>query len=137
MAKTKKESVPKKEKASGPAKKPAEKKAAPATGGDSGGVFVDTSFAAESAARLLAARVPSKPGTGEVQARPESSMFKNLKDGLAKPASQTISNLLDKHGSPTQKKSALPFGANQQIGRNQVFGADVNRAGVPRRTGGG
>jgi len=137
MAKAKKESVPKKEKAPGAAKKPAAKKAAPAPEGDSGGVFVDTSFAAESAARLLAARVPTKAGPGEGSARPESAMFRNLKDGLAKPASQAISNLLDKHGSPTHKKSSLPFGPNQQIGRNQTFGADVNRAGVPRRTGGG
>ena len=36
-----------------------------------------------------------------------------------------------------QKKSNLPMGGGKQVGRNQTFGADVNRAGVPRRTGGG
>jgi hypothetical protein len=29
------------------------------------------------------------------------------------------------------------MGGRKQIGHNQTFGADVNRAGVPRRTGGG
>jgi hypothetical protein len=141
MAKAKKDPVAKKEKSGGPAKKPPAKKpaaaaksAAPA---ESGGIFVDTSLAAGSAARLLAARVATNAASSNVQQRPESSMFKQMKDGLAKPAGQTISHLLDKQGGASQKKSATPFGPGQQIGRNQTFGADVNRAGVPRRTGGG
>jgi hypothetical protein len=60
-----------------------------------------------------------------------------MKQGLTKPASATMSNLLDKAGGPEQKKSHLPTHASQQVGRNQTFGADVNRSGVPRRTGGG
>jgi hypothetical protein len=141
MAKAKKESVSKSE-GSGPGKKAPAKKAAPPAGKESAGVFVDTNLAAESAARLLAARVSTSAASaretsGDAQARPESAMFKHMKDGLAKPAGQTMSNLLDKHGGPAQKKSAVPFHGGQQLGRNQTFGADVNRAGVPRRTGGG
>jgi hypothetical protein len=132
MAKAKKESGSKTA-GSNPNKKQAAKKAAPA----SDGIFVDTNLAAESAARLLAARVSTKAGCADALAQPESSMFKQLKGGLSKPAGQAMSNLLDKHGGPAQKKSPAPFGTGQQVGRNQTFGADVNRAGVPRRTGGG
>jgi hypothetical protein len=99
-------------------------------------MFVDTKLAAESAARLLAAGISAKP-TADAQPRTESSLFKQLKSGLANPAGQTMSNLLDKHGDSAHKKSAAPFGKGPQLGRNQTFGADVNRAGVPRRTGGG
>ena len=137
MAKAKKETVSKKDKPSGQPRKPPAKTASSPPGAGSGGLFVDTNLAAESAARLLAARVSTKPVSAEAPARPESAMFRHLKDGLAKPASQTISNLLDKHGGPEHKKSSAPFGAGPQVGRNQTFGADVNRSGVPRRTGGG
>ena len=34
------------------------------------------------------------------------------------------------------KKSNQPLGGPKQVGRNQTFGADVNRSGVPRRTPG-
>jgi hypothetical protein len=116
-----------------PAKKAAAKKPTPATDTP----FVDTNLAAESAARLLAARVSTKAGSADTQPRTESAMFKQLKSGLSNPAGQTMANLLDKQGGPNQKKSATPFGPGQQVGRNQTFGADVNRASVPRRTGGG
>ncbi len=129
MAKAKKESTPQ----GAAAKKPAPKKPPAA----SDGIFVDTSLAAESAARLLAARVSTKPTAPDAPARQESAMFKQLKGGLTKGAGQTMTNMLEKQGGPSQKKSSTPFGPNQQIGRNQTFGADVNRAGVPRRTGGG
>jgi len=129
MAKAKRDSSSKNE---GSKKKAAAKKAdTPA-----GGMFVDTKLAAESAARLLAAGVSTKPAP-DAQPRTESSLFKQLKSGLANPAGQTMSNLLDKHGDSSHKKSAMPFGKGPQMGRNQTFGADVNRAGVPRRTGGG
>jgi len=72
---------------------------------------------------------PAQPGA----ARQESASFKQLKEGLNKPAS-SVGNLL---GAPAgQKKSNLPFGGQKQSFRNQTFGADVNRTGVPRRTGG-
>ena len=129
MAKAKRETSSKNE---GSKKKPVAKKAQP----PADGMFVDTKLAAESAARLLAAHVPTKP-TADAQPRAESSLFKQMKSGLANPASQTMSNLLDKHGDPAHRKSAMPFGKGPQVGRNQTFGSDVNRAGVPRRTGGG
>jgi hypothetical protein len=133
MAKAKKDSASKGTSGGQPGKKPAAKK--PATAADT--PFVDTNLAAESAARLLAARVSTKSASADTQPRTESAMFKQLKSGLSNPAGQTMSNLLDKQGGPSQKKSSTPFGPGQQIGRNQTFGADVNRAGVPRRTGGG
>ncbi len=131
MAKAKKEAGSKN---GGSSKKAATKKTTPA--GDPA-IFVDTNLAAESAARLLAARVSTRAPSETAPTHQESSMFKQLKGGLSKPAGQAMSNLLDKHGGPAHKKSPLPFAGPQQIGRNQTFGADVNRAGVPRRTGGG
>ena len=128
MAKAKKDSGSKND---GIKKKATAKKPAPV-----GGMFVDTKLAAESAARLLAAGVSARPAA-DSQPHTESSLFKQLKSGLANPAGQTMSNLLDKHGDSAHKKSAAPFGKGPQLGRNQTFGADVNRAGVPRRTGGG
>ncbi|MBV8781628.1 MAG: hypothetical protein JO353_09540 [Phycisphaerae bacterium] len=103
--------------------------------------MVDTNLAAAAAARLLVAKLPTRSegtsGEGAGASR-ESSMFKQMKSGLAKPASQTMSNLLDKHAGPMGKSSHEGFGSKgQQLGKNQTFGADVNRSGVPRRTGGG
>jgi len=132
MAKAKKDSGSTSE---GAAKKAAKKPAKKAEASSSG-IFVDTNLAAESAARLLAARVSTKAPT-DAQPHTESSLFKQMKSGLANPAAASMSNLLDKHGDPNQKKSAAPFVKGPQMGRNQTFGADVNRAGVPRRTGGG
>ena len=59
------------------------------------------------------------------------------KQKLAKPHSQGLSNVLDT--SNQNKKPNLPFGSggnNQNVSHNQTYGADVNRAGVPRRTPG-
>ena len=131
MAKAKKDSGAKSEGAKKTVKKPAKQAEA-----SSSGIFVDTNLAAESAARLLAAGVSTK-APADAQPRTESSLFKQMKSGLANPAAQSMSNLLDKHGDQTLKKSAAPFAKGPQMGRNQTFGADVNRAGVPRRTGGG
>jgi hypothetical protein len=116
------------------AKTPDNKPATPAT---DPAIFVDTNLAASSAARLLAARAAAKPAEKSASAKPESAMFKQLKDGLQKPAGQTMSNLLDKHIGTQQKRSAAPQTGPRPVGRNQTFGADVNRTGVPRRTGGG
>ncbi len=126
MAKAKKPAAPK------AAAKKNETQSAPA-----GTPTVDTNLAAESAARLLAAGVNKPAGAAPAPAKTESSMFKQMKSGLAKPASQAMSNLLDKHGGPVGKKSGTPFTGGKQTGHNQTFGADVNRSGVPRRTSGG
>src|SRR4051794_6146731 len=65
---------------SAPAKKVAAKKQAAPTADP----MVNTTLAAQNAAKHLAAGLPRKAGsTGAMQ--PESSTFKNLKQGLAKP----------------------------------------------------
>ncbi len=69
-------------------------------------------------------------------ASPESSSFKNMKQGLSKSHLSGLDSLLNKSGPADGKKSNLPFGGGKQVGHNQTFGADVNRTGVPRRTGG-
>lgn len=98
--------------------------------------LVDTNLAAQAAAkRVVAGLAPGSVGTGAPMA--ESASFKHLKDSLNKPASSTLAGMLDKTAGPGQKKSNLPFHGGKQLGRNQTFGADVNRTGVPRRTGGG
>jgi len=134
----------------------ASKKKAPAKPAASGSSspgsvpLIDTSLAAETAAKyvvnraLLGNAAASTPAAtqnaDELQAdekeeKRESSTFKQLKAGLNKPASQGLGEIL---GTSNQsRKGNTGFGGgNQQIGRNQTFGADVNRAGIPRRTGG-
>ena len=128
------------EKKAAPAKKApaaAKKPAAPAAGGTP---QIDTNLAASAAAAMVLNRATGGTGSGgaasgQPAAKKESAGFKNLKDSLAKPASQGLGGILGTGGQ--QKKSNLPFGGGKQVGRNQTFGADVNRAGVPRRTGGG
>ena len=128
----------------------ATKKKAPAKPAGAGGSvpLIDTSLAAETAAKLVmnrallgsaAATPPApEPAGGEEEAgaeKRETSTFKQLKAGLNKPASQGLGGIL---GTPQQGKKGNfgPGGGGQQVGRNQTFGADVNRSGVPRRTGG-
>lgn len=127
------------------AKKPAAKsssksenksKSTPATGGIPA---IDTNLAASAAAAMLASRAnqPAAQPADASAAQKETSTFKQLKENLSKPHSQALGNLLDKTAAPGAKKSNLPFAQQgKQVGRNQTFGADVNRAGVPRRTGG-
>ena len=121
------------------ATKPAAKKTKPAAQATAA-PQIDTSLAASSAAKLIAAKAAGFGGTSSGAAK-ESAAFKNLKSQLANPAASgasAMANLLDKAGSPTLPKTHhVPFGAPSQVGKNQTFGADVNRTGVPRRTGGG
>jgi hypothetical protein len=126
------------------AKKPA---AAAAKGKSSGGAsqtpLIDTNLAASAAAAMILNRAVTGGGSGQPAQTPsaaqgekkESSAFKSLKDSLNKPTGAGLGGILG--GTSQQKKSNLPFGGGKQVGRNQTFGADVNRAGVPRRTGGG
>lgn len=119
----------------GAAGKPANKGARKAAGAAGGmAPLIDTNLAAQAAARMVTRRDllnSSKPEGGEKR---ESSSFKQLKESLAKPAAQGPSSFL--HSTAPPKKSNLPFGGRNQVGHNQTFGADVNRTGVPRRTGG-
>jgi hypothetical protein len=98
--------------------------------------LIDTSLAAENAARMLAAGVSAKPIAGSNRPAPqrqESSLFKQLKSGLNKPHSTAMNNLLDKtHGPSPHKTPAF----QKQVGRDQTTGADPTRSGVPRRTNG-
>jgi hypothetical protein len=83
------------------------------------------------AAASAAGETGEEQGAGEKR---ETSAFKQLKQNLNKPQSGGLNSVL---GGPVGgKKGNTPFGGQQQVARNQTFGADVNRSGVPRRTGG-
>lgn len=114
----------------GPKKKPAAKKAAATA--PAAMQSVDTSLAAENAARMLVSKF-NKPAGAKATPAPESAMFRQLKEGLNKPHSAAMSNLLDKSQGPQHAKSHPQM---KQVGHNQTYGADVNRTGVPRRTPG-
>jgi hypothetical protein len=121
MAKSKKPAAKKQEKS----EKSSQARSAP---------VIDTAAAAAAAAALVAGGITTPSPEAATAPRKESSMFKQIKQGMAnKPA---LGGILDKGGSAS-KKSGSPFGHGyKQVGHNQTFGADVNRTGVPRRTGG-
>lgn len=114
------------------AKKPAAKKAAAKSPARPGMPMIDTSLAAQSAARMVANRDRLQNSTAG--AGSESSAFKQLKESVNKPAAHGPANFLQ--STAPAKKSNQPFAGFNQVGKNQTFGADVNRTGVPRRTGG-
>ena len=64
-----------------------------------------------------------------------------MKQNLAKPGGSGLDSVLDKTASPGSRKAEVPYAGPKSLGgsggRNQTFGADVNRTGVPRRTSGG
>src|SRR5689334_1214157 len=114
-------------------------KSAPAApgGGSLGVPLIDTSLAAEAAAKMVLNRAggstaPQPQPQPEAEKR-ETSTFKQLKEGLNKPASQNLGGVLG--NVQAGKRSNQPFAGGNQNLRNQTFGADVNRSGVPRRTG--
>jgi 3-oxoacyl-ACP reductase-like protein len=119
--------------AAAPAKKG---KAGPSKGSSSGGAQMgNNEFAAQSAARMLMARATGAP-IDQTAGKKESSTFKNLKNNIAKPHLASMDNVLNSTGNISGQKSNLPFSQTNQKGHNQTYGADVNRAGVPRRTPG-
>jgi hypothetical protein len=136
MAKAKKQSSEaKSEKTPAPAAaKKAAKKAPAKSGGQPAGMpLIDTSLAAQSAARMVASRERNQTQrSGESQQ--ESSAFRQMKESVNKPGAQGPASFLQ--NTAPIKKSSQPFGGPNQVGKNQTFGADVNRTGVPRRTGG-
>jgi len=91
----------------------------------------DTTLAASAAAKMVAQGAAPAAATGH---HPESAAFKKLKQSLNKPSTQGISNFIQ--STAPAKKGGQPFAAQNQMKRGQTFGADVNRSGVPRRTGG-
>ena len=146
-------------KAKAPAAKKSDGGARAGSGGSLGVPLIDTSLAAEAAAKTVLHRAPGGAGgtgrsgasggtgasagtstptqpdaAGEGQDKRETSTFKQLKQSLSKPASQGLGGILG--NVQGGKKSGQPFGSPQQQARNQTFGADVNRSGIPRRTGG-
>jgi len=100
-----------------------------------GGVpLIDTTFAVQAAAAMVGRKVSGSADASG--AHKESAGFKQLKEGLNQPHLQNLGKMLDATGNTSSKKSAQPFAQTKQVGHNQTFGADVNRTGVPRRTGG-
>ena len=123
-----------------PAKKSAPargKSKSPAASGTGGSSFptIDTNLAAQAAAKMLTAGRTSR-NTSTASGQPQSAMFRQMKDSLSKPHLSGMDSVLDKSGPAGTKRPNLPGGRNEQVGHNQTFGADVNRAGVPRRTPG-
>jgi hypothetical protein len=113
-------------------KKGAAKKA-PAPAAQPVGVpLVDTSLAAQNAARMLLNR-PAEGAATAGGAGKESAAFKSMKEQLAKPKPTGLSGLFGAGGG--EKKSSSHNILNQQKGHNQTFGG-MNKAGVPRRTNG-
>jgi hypothetical protein len=99
--------------------------------------MVDTSLAAQAAAQMLGAGLGRRDQGPSGEDKREGSLIRQLKADLNKGHSQTVSNVLDKGAPQGTKKGGgnLPFG-QKQVGRNQTYGADVTRSGVPRRTSG-
>ena len=109
--------------------------------------LIDTGLAAQAAASMIANRFVTGAATGPAGhgaapppagASQESSAFKSLKEGLNKPSVGGLGGILGAGGGSRKPnagfggpKPSVPGGA-----KNQTFGADINRAGVPRRTGG-
>ena len=112
-------------------KKKAAKAAVPA---QSAAPMIDTNLAAVVAARRLAHR-DELAAASATPSHGESAAFKQMKENLHKPAGQNMPPALQSPVAGKKFNNAVP-GRHQQLGRNQTFGADVNRTGVPRRTGG-
>jgi len=104
-------------------------------GGMGGAPMVDTSFAAEAAARMLSARVKlgNAPPTAGPNAPRESGAFKQMKENLNKPAAGGISSAMGNTFGPN--KTNLPNPDKGHTVRDQTT-SSVNRINVPRRTGG-
>jgi|GEM_PF-5985733 len=108
-------------------------KSASKSSGQSGGTkSIGSAFAAQEAAALISRKTGATGGVHK-----ESSLFKQMKEGLSESHMDGLGKMLDQTSTATGKKSAQPFNHNRgQTGHNQTYGADVNRTGVPRRTAG-
>ena len=145
MAKAKKSTGEEKSKAAdGPEAKKDVKKTAPkkaaaksaaAKPAPIGTPMIDTNFAAQTAARMIGAKVTNAAPSGE--GKKETSAFRQLRDSMTKGHSSSINSVLNSTMPQSAKKSEMPFRGGKQVGRNQTFGADVSKNSVPRRTGGG
>ena len=110
---------------------PKKKTTAPAT---TAAPVIDTAQLAVAAAKSVGAKATFTPAAAGAK---ESAGFKQLRESLNHPtAAGSMANVLNQAAGPSNKKSGGPHFGGKQVGRNQTFGADVNRTGVPRRTGG-
>jgi hypothetical protein len=101
-----------------------------------GAPLIDTNLAAQTAAAMVARKFVAGGGS-DPQKSSESAAFKNLKDSVNKPSLGGLGGILGTGGG--EKKFTPNFGGSKggpAGGRNQTFGADVTRTGVPRRTNG-
>jgi hypothetical protein len=96
--------------------------------------MIDTNLAAATAAKFVARK--EDLGASPAPSHGESTAFKQMKENLHKPVGGSTPSFLQNIVPAKKFNNSIP-GKNQQLGRNQTFGADVNRTGVPRRTGGG
>ena len=117
----------------------AKKSGKPAGAGAGQAPLIDTGLAAATAAAMVASRLAGGGASGQRSGgTQESSSFKSLKDSINKPNVGSLGGILGTAAG--QKKSGAGFGPKQSGpaggSRNQTFGADVNRTGVPRRTSG-
>jgi len=140
MAKAKKPSAasetPAAENAKKPAaKKPAAKKAAASKAQPMGSSMIDTGLAAQTAARLIAAK-KSGSSPSSTEGKKETSTFKQLRESMTKGHSSSVNSILNSSMPPDAKKSNLPFQGGKQVGHNQTFGSDASKNFVPRRTSG-
>ncbi len=95
--------------------------------------LIDTNFAAQTAARMLAARAKLKDAAAAPQAgKTESAGFKEMKEHLRRPAAHAASTALGTAYGP--QKTNLPAMGREQVVHNQIQGS--NRVSVPRRTAG-
>jgi len=122
---------PKPTKTPSSAKKKPERKPPAAS---AGAPLIDPAASAAAAAALVGHKLA--PAASAAGPKTESSTFRNLKDSLTKPHSQTIGGVLDKIAPSSQKWIGGPTQGGKQVGHNQTFGADVARKNVPRRTAG-
>jgi hypothetical protein len=109
------------------------KMAASAETSPSGKPMVDTSFAAEAAARMLASRAKLGAKVERNSSEKESGTFKQLKEGVNKPSGQAAANVIGSALGPS--RSNLPIPNKGQTAHSQSMG-NVSRINVPRRTGG-
>jgi len=96
--------------------------------------LIDTSLAAEAAARMLASKARLHIDEKQVvqEMGKETPSFNTLKESLSKPASQVMAALGNALGP---SKSNLPIHSGNQVVHNQTTGG-VSRVNVPRRTAG-
>jgi hypothetical protein len=95
--------------------------------------MVDTSLAADVAARLVANRAKLARAAGSEAPQKESGLFKQLKEGLSRPHAQVIGEALHKITPPDQHPTHLHAAMEKQVGHVQTK-AGIGRMGVPRRT---